>query len=215
MARSVYSLTYPNVTGYTKRFEYSLDGENYVGEYHILDGLAYTGPPKIGKQYRKVLTKYYSNQNNYIYDKLNKFEKIESTYITPIYVRPVPQSGDYRIGFIVRYLLQETLRKDHVPVEVGQQGLDRYGKPNGHDSALYTLIQIQWKVTGPLYDIKTFVQGQTQMINGELVKLADREQITPGIIDENKRTIDNLTNLYPALPFAFKNYQEFAQPTIL
>jgi len=98
----------------------------------------------------------------------------------------------------VRYLLQETLRMDHVPVEVGQQGLDRYGKPNGHDSALYTLIQIKWKITGPLYDIKTFVQGQMQMVNGEQVKLADREQITPGIVDENKRTNSCRSTISPS-----------------
>jgi len=215
MARSVYSLTYPNTTQYTKGFEYSLDGENYIGEYHLLDGLAYTGPPKVGKQYRKLLTKYYDNQNNYTYDKLNKFNKIEASYISPVYVKPSPQSGDYRVGFVMRYLLQETLHLNHVPIEVGQQGLDRYGKANGYDPSLHTLIQIQWKLTGPLYDKKTLIVGQTQIVNGQEVKLASREQIAPGIIDENRRQILKLANAYPALPYAFKNYQEFAQPTVL
>ncbi len=214
-SRSAYSITYPNTTRYTKGFEYSLDGENYVGEYHIIDGQAFTGPPLVNKQIRRSLTKYYSSQNNYQYDKIAKFNRVQSTYIPPQHIKPVPNAGDYRLGYITRYLLQDIRNKQSVPIEVGQTGLDRYGKSRGYDSGLYDLITLKWLLIGPLYDQITTIQSQTQVVNGETVTLQSYERVVSGIIDENKRTVMRLVEQYPALPYAFKNYQELAQPTII
>lgn len=213
--RSVYSITYPNTTLYTKGYEYSLDGENYIGEYHVLDGQAFTGPPKIGAQYRKPLTRYYDNQNTYIYDKLKDFNRIESTYKTPTYLKPQPTSGDYKRGYIVRYLLQYTLDRNQVPIEIGPAGNSIYGKKKGYDAGLYELLPIKWQISGPLYDQKTLVTGQKQIVNGQEIVLKPREHIVPGIVDSNKRTVATYQDKYPALLYAFKNYQEFAQPTVL
>lgn len=213
--RSAYSITYPNRTQYTKGFEYSLNGENYVGEYHVVDGQAFTGPPLINKTLRQPLTKYYDNQNNYNYDKLAKFGRIQSTYIPPQYTKPTPNTGDYRLGYFTRYLLQDVRNKQLVPTEVGQIGLDRYGKQKGFDSGLYDLITLKWLLIGPLYDQVTTIQNQTQVVNGQTVVLQSYDRVVAGIIDENKRTVMKLVERYPALPYAFKNYQEFAQPTII
>jgi len=213
--RSIYSILYPDNTLYTKGFEYSLDGENYIGEYHIVDGQAYTGPPKVGALYRKPLTKYYEDGNVYLYDKLNGFKKIESTYIPPKYIRPEPSQADHKSGYVVRYLLQDALDKKQVPIEIGSAGNTQYGKRKGYDSSLYDLIVIKWQLTGPLYDITTTIANQKQIVNGEEVILKPRIHTVPGIVDENRRTVQKLTQQYPALPYAFKNYEEFAQPTVL
>jgi hypothetical protein len=150
--RSVYSILYPDNTLYTKGFEYSLEGENYIGEYHIVDGQAYTGPPKVGALYRKPLTKYYEDGNVYLYDKLNGFKKAESTYVQPRYLRPDPSQADYKTGYVVRYLLQYVLDKKQVPIEIGSVGNTLYGKRKGYDPSLYDLIAIKWQLVGPLYD---------------------------------------------------------------
>lgn len=213
--RSAYSITYPNTTQYTKGFEYSLDGENYIGEYHVVDGQAFTGPPLTDKLNRRSLTKYYNNQNNYNYDKLVNFGRIQATFISPRYIKPSPNTGDYRLGYFTRYLLQDIRNKQSIPIEVGQTGLDRYGKQGGYDSGLYDLITLKWLLVGPLYDQVTTIKNQTQIISGETVVLQSYDRVVAGIIDENKRTTMKLVERYPALPYAFKNYQEFAQPTII
>ncbi len=213
--RSVYSILYPENTFYTKGFEYSLDGENYIGEYHVVDGQAYTGPPKIGANYRKPLTKYYDNASVYAYDKLKNFNKVESTYRTPIYIRPEPTTADYKSGYTTRYLLQYTLDRSQVPIEIGSAGNSLYGKKKGYDAGLYDLIILKWQISGPLYDYKTMMSGQKQIVNGEEVLLRPREHVIPGIIDANKRAVGAYSDRYPSLPYAFKNYQEFAQPTVL
>ena len=61
---------------YTKGGAFSLDGQNYVGEYHYDSGIAKTGPtityaPNVDTS--KVLQRTYNNADHYAYDKIKKF----------------------------------------------------------------------------------------------------------------------------------------------
>ena len=81
MSVSIYDVNNKIHTHYTKGGEYSLSGVDYVGEYYLLNGKAYSG--KSGDINAKELTKYYPNNTVYNYDNLFNFQKIESTYKQP------------------------------------------------------------------------------------------------------------------------------------
>jgi hypothetical protein len=179
---------------YTKGFEYSLDGKNYVGEYHNVNGITYAGRPD--NPTKRRLTRYYENNDLYTYDRLASFTRPQITYKQPKFVLIQPKQQDYNIGYINRYLVQYVLDLAQVPIEIGDKAKDTYGKPMGIDPNLYDLIEVKWQLTGPLFD-KTILTG-----------------VIPGITETNRQTITKLAQKYPSVIYTFRNYSEFANVTI-
>jgi hypothetical protein len=179
---------------YTKGFEYSLNGKNYVGEYYDVNGVQYVGRPT--SPVKQQLRRYYENNDLYVFDKLANFSRSISTYKQPKFVVIEPKPQDYSIGYINRYLVQYVLDLTQVPIEIGDKARGSYGQSLGIDPNLYDLVEVKWQLTGPLNDI-TVPTG-----------------IVPGIIESNQRTVLKLSQKYPSIIYAFRNYFEFANITI-
>lgn len=192
-SRSRYSILNSAHTYYTKGGEYSLDGENYIGEYHIKDEIAYTGP--VGTSIKKQLTKYYSNQNNYHYDKLFNFNKIEPTFKEVKPAKITPQETDYDLGYYTRYFLQKITEETKMPIEIAFNEQEILGKEKGYDDRINDLVEVKWILVGPL--------NTTIGPGGQTVE---------GIYERNYAEVLRVSQKHPNMLYAFRNYTEFARP---
>lgn len=136
---------------YTKGGEFSLEGVDYVGEYHIEGAIAKTGPVPTNES--KVLRRPYNDPNVYAYDRIVNFK-------TPIlyYQEPKPiilniSNVDYSRGFIYRYFTENTTIKPYT-VEIDKVQYDQIGKPGGIDPNTYASAIVKWKLTGTLEEIE-------------------------------------------------------------
>lgn len=174
---------------YTKGFEYSLDGQNYVGEYHIVGNKVFTGPEPSNTS--KQLTKYYTNSDLYAYDKARKFE--ERDRVEPDQYVFVPTKADYTTGFVTRYFVERVGRFEGYPLEIDKQQAEKYGRDQGIDEGAYNLVAIKWMLVG--YERST-------TINNIVVE---------GVYEHNLREVTLATKIIPNLPEAIKSYTEFAR----
>ena len=184
--RSIYSILNTKETLYTKGGEYSLNGKNYIGEYHEQDGKVFTGQAE-SDQVSLELTPFYNNSNNYDYDKVNKFTKIEKTLQQPVATIITPNSSDYAIGYYNRQFIQSITDSTKIPIEVSSQAVQTFGKPKGLDNRVNDLIIIKWTLTGMAKDI----------------------------IEKNFKEIASASIKYPNMVYAVRNYTEFARPNII
>ena len=194
--RSRYSALNSAQTYYTKGNEYSLDGANYIGEYHIKDEIVYTGPAGPSNDgAKRRLTKYYADQNNYNYDRLNNFAKIESTFkeVKPAII--TPQEADYDLGYYTRYFLQKITEETKMPIEIAFNEQELLGKEKGYDDRINDLIEIKWTLVGPLN-----------------TTIGPGGQIVEGIFERNSAEVLKAAQKYPNILYAFRNYTEFARP---
>ena len=196
MAVSKYDANSVIHTRYTKGGEYSLKGVDYVGEYHILDNIAYTGPSDSIES--SALTKYYPDAAVYTYDSLFNFKKLESTLKQPKDVTIQPTEGNYKVGSFLRYFVQSVIDPQKMPIEINQAGYDSLGKPNGIDNRSNTGFVVLWTLTGPL---RSYVDGNNHVIQG--------------IFEKNEAEVLKLAPAYPNIQYKLKNYVEFARPTFV
>ncbi len=130
MARttSKYSVTYTNNTLYTKGNEFIVEstGEQYKGQYHIVDGVAYTGKPK-SSGIKKLIPGTFMNQDIYTYDKKLRFNSRVKLFVQPKFFRPAPTPTDYEVGSIQRYIVSHNLDITKFPVEIGVSQVNTYG----------------------------------------------------------------------------------------
>ncbi len=178
---------------YTKGQEFSLDGKNYIGVYHFVNTIPYTGDPK--SQSRQKLTKYYESEDVYRYDKRFNFQKIESTYVLPKQTRVTPNEFDYETGFLTRYFVQDLANIGNTtPIEIDSTQAADMGRLGGIDPGRFDLIEITWKLTGPLRSKN--INGITQV----------------GIVEYNQDQIKR--SKYPNLLYSVRSFEEFANVTI-
>lgn len=175
---------------YTKGYEYSLDGENYVGEYHIIGETAYTGPEQSTSS--KQLRRYYTNKDLYAYDKARNFQ-------TRVRVEPdqhvfTPNESDYLAGFVNRYFVERVGKFEGYPLEIEKRQASGYGKIGGIDEGAYNLVSVKWLLVG--------VRNSYVLPNGVRVE---------GVYDHNYREILLATKIIPNLQEAIKNYLEFVR----
>lgn len=194
--RSRYSIFKPSETYYTKGKEYSLNGQNYIGEYHISNDKPLSGP--IGSDSSQELTEYYASDALYTYDKLYNFQKIEHTFKEPLAIKIVPQETDYELGYYTRYFLQNIVDIYKVPIEINEEERQTYGQPNGLDSNLNVVVPITWTLVGPMIT--------TKRLDGTL---------SESIADKNEKAMARAVASFPNFNYAVKNYIEFARPTIV
>lgn len=178
---------------YTKGNQLSLDGQNYVGEYHISGKLAYTGP--VHSVNSKRLRKIYTNPDLYQYDKARNF--IERVRSEPNQIVWSPIETEYVTGFATRYFVERMGRMEGYPIEIDQQQADNYGANRGIDEGIYILVRLKWKLTGSLRNIYR---------NGQLH--------SEGIYEYNLREVRSKGREIPNLEFGIKSFTEYARVTL-
>lgn len=178
---------------YTKGKEYSLDGKEYIGEYHIAGDVARTGP--IPDRSAQTLRKYYTDPILYDYDRARNFEARSA--VEPNQSVIYPKESDYITGFIKRYFVERSAGYDGYPIEIDRTQYQSYGKVGGLDGASYNLAVITWKLTGPERNIY-----KNDMLHAK------------GIFESNQEEVYKATRIIPTLPSAIRDYLEFARITL-
>ena len=94
---------------YTKGGQFSLDGKEYIGEYHFDGTIAKAGPvpPPPSQPEAPTLRRLYNNPDHYTYDSVKKFS-------VPVLLRTDPQpylyapvESAYIVGFDARYFVEK------------------------------------------------------------------------------------------------------------
>lgn len=170
---------------YTKGGEYTLNGKNYIGEYHLEGQLVKTGP--IQSENSQMLRRYYNIQDHYIYDKVHDFNIPVLGYISPKPYLYSPQDSVYVNGFGSRYFVEKVDDDNSYAIEIDQRQFEQIGKPGGIDGGLYLSAFVKWKFTGRREDI----------------------------ITHNELEIRRASIQLPTVAYAVKNYLEFARVTIV
>ncbi len=193
---NVYSLKNNKKTQYlyTKGFEFSLNGENYIGEYHINGTSVSTGPTPSNRSQK--LTKYYSNPDLYAYDKARGFKVRYRT--PPNQIVFSPTEPDYNVGYAMRHFIERSKNFLSYPLEIDSNQAKAYGKSGGIDEVAYTLVSFKWKLTG-----------------FERTKIINAATIVEGIYEHNVREVVLASKHIPNLIDAIKNYTEYARITLV
>ena len=170
---------------YTKGGEYSLDGVEYVGEYHKVMGVAKTGPkPGPGTQ---VLQRLYTNRDHYIYDKIHNFDVAVMDFVEPKPHLFNPTDVSYESGFEMRFFVEKVEDDFSYAVEIDNDQFNLINKPGGIDGGVYLSAAVRWKLTGRRQDI----------------------------IDHNEMELYKASSKVPSVNYAVKNFLEFARITLV
>ena len=149
------------------------EGKEYIGYYHkYIDGKVASGAVYSKTQSVKLIR--YINQilqpDNTIY---NSLIKKPTAFISPRQTVPIPTEDDYEIGKFSRYFLRRrnyNTFDDIIEVDEFQFKLWKRTS-SGVNQNLYSGLNIDWKLTGPLNDIQ------------------DGVNTTYGVYDTNKRLV--------------------------
>ena len=169
------------------------DSIEYIGYYHrYIDGTILSGAV-FNRTESKNLIPYVSIVNdpvNVVYNSL----KPKLTFKAPTTVYTIPELEDYETGKIVRYFLRRrNLASYEDIIEIGKDQYKLWKKSSGGiDKNLYDAITIDWKLTGPLYDIR------------------DSVNIVYGIFDTNKRMVELKTKDFAGLKDFLTDYIEYS-----
>jgi hypothetical protein len=135
-----------------------------------------------------------NNIVNFGYTKLNPKIFPQETF-TSDFIMPTDQ--DYTDGFFIRYILKPTVGVNNIQslnfIEVKSNKFTQVSQ-NSDLKTLYKSINLIWKLTGPLYDV-----------------YKDNIRIVSGIIDTNKRSIQETEKLIPNLSLYLIDPLQFAK----
>lgn len=171
---------------YTKGGEYSLDGVEYIGEYHKVRGIAKSGPTSKTTNSR-VLQRLYSNPDHYVYDKVFNFEVGVLQFVEPKPHRFTPTDASYETGYEMRFFVERIEDDLSYPIEIDNIQYSLINEPGGIDGGIYLSTSVRWKLTG-------------------------REQ---DIIDHNEAELNKASRIVPSVNYAVKNFLEFARITLV
>jgi hypothetical protein len=169
------------------------DTIEYIGYYHrYIDGTILSGAV-FNRTESKNLIPYVSIVNdpiNVVYNSL----KPKLTFKAPTTVYTIPELEDYETGKIVRYFLRRrNLASYEDIIEIGKDQYKLWKKTSGGiDKNLYDAITLDWKLTGPLYDIR------------------DSVNIVYGVFDTNKRMVELKTKDFIGLKDFLTDYIEYS-----
>jgi hypothetical protein len=130
---------------YTKGKEFILDLDEYVGEYHIIGGIAFTGP--YGTIESKQLTKYNPDKSVLLYNRVKpreiKVDKLRNPDNDAIY----PTAAQYQNGVFVRYFIKSKDYRDPVIYEINSDEAKKFGTAHGIDHIKNQMLNINWAIT--------------------------------------------------------------------
>lgn len=199
----------------TNGSEFKTSKGPYKGKYYMTyDGRMFSGPnPVIGPN--EELSKLSQNTNS-DYLNISGFpNKIKEEFISktpslsirankqrnigsPVSYFPYATEGDYKKGYLLRSFIKRVNDKGFV-IEISN---DEYANfVNGtvdYDVSDYLILQILWKLTGPLVSVRVN-QYDTRV----------------GIIETNKRLVENANKTFLGITdFIGGEYTKFARPTL-
>lgn len=154
---------------YTKGKEYSLDGVEYIGYYHISNSVPYS-EYKPSTTSRKLYP-YKSSDASMIYDKLKpEYLKLD-TYNPPYQAPLLLTAAQYESGKITRYFLKK--RNENIIYEINKNMVGKLGSEGGIDDIMYQLTSMDWMISinGISYELINF--------NTKSLAIADLEM--PGV----------------------------------
>ena len=164
-------------------------GKEYKGYYHEYRSNLYTGIEHNNDS--ELLIKYNNDKNFIDYIQLTKLNKFD----IPIPYISIPTNEDYKKGYIKRYFIKK--RNMNKIIEISDKQYKSISNNKGIDENIYLGFELNWKITGPIYD---------QYKNNIL--------INSGIYDTNKRTVIITNNKIPNIINYFNNYLELSNVTI-
>ena len=179
---------------YTKGREFSLEGKNYIGEYHLVDGKPGTGP--VPDNQSKPLTKFYSDQQVYRYDYIKQFKNLVTEFIEPKPIIIKPTELDYDSSYVDRFFVEKSMAVEKYPTEIDNKQYQKYNTVENINGGLYLLVVLRWKLTGPLRDRRD--------AKGNLIER--------GIYEHNALEVEKGARQIPNISYIIKNYIEFARP---
>jgi hypothetical protein len=149
-----------NIHLYTKGKQFSLNGVEYIGQYHLREDGAWTEPTSSGTSQK--LQKYYTNNSHYTYDKIKTFKTPSFIFVHPRPIIYKPTQQAYTIGEDTRYFIEKINDEKSYAIEIDQKQYDKLGNNNGIDDSIYTSTSIQWKLVGTVDEVSAFNQIQIQ-----------------------------------------------------
>jgi hypothetical protein len=159
-----------NLYLYTKGGEYSLNGQNYVGEYHLESNKVFTGPiPDLNTQ---QLHRVYANIDLYTYDQIHNFNVGVLTFVDPIPYLYKPKEQAYINGFDARYFVEKTDDALSYTIEINQAQYDNINNRGGIDGGLYQSATLNWQLIGSKVDIINHNQLEIARVQSKLPTIA-------------------------------------------
>lgn len=183
---------------YTKGKEWMYEnGVEYIGYYHeYLDGLVLTEPYYNMVKSEKLIP--YSDiqrqASNVAYESATNTRDIYS--FAPVTVYTLPTKEDYSKGFFKRYFIyRRNLKNIYTEFfEVNDVQYKAWKTPNyGINEILYNAFIIEWKLTGPLHDIR----------EGDQIKEF-------GVYDTNRRLVYLNEKQFPMISKILTDYIEYS-----
>lgn len=165
--------------------EFLLDGTNYTGNYYkTFDDKVFTGSTPYSPGANRPLT-------------LSTPEIIRGKTLSLVPYYPKPSIADYGHGYFIRYFIKKRNENTGI-IEISKPVFDKYeNKSPDVDFYLYQVIDVFWKLTGPLRDDRT-----------------NRQYPRAGIIDTNKRVIETKEKEFKGIvSYIGGNYIKFSAPS--
>ena len=170
---------------YTKGGHFSLNGMDYIGEFHYAGKTPKTGP--IPNEDSQILRRAYKNPDDYIYDHLHDFDVEVLRYKDPKQIVYEPAEQTYSTGYDTRYFIEKVEDDLSYAIEIDVEQYNNIGTRGGIDPNIYPAAIVKWKLTG------------TQ----------------DGIFDHNRLQVYLASAKCPSVEYAIKNYLEFARITLV
>ena len=198
----------PNLN--TKGNEFTLDGKPYSGKYYeAYDNRVFSGAtPESGENKElKRIPKYAGapglNSMNISESQKQNLALQSSTNLNRISGKPNsyypnPTEEDYKKGYLIRYFTKKENQNGFV-IEISR---DEYNSivdgTADYDISIYQIVEILWKITGPLKNKRT-----------------SQYNTTAGIIDTNERLVESANKTFLGIKdFIGGDYIKFARPTM-
>lgn len=185
---------------YTSGGSFSLNGQDYVGYYYkTFDGKVYSGATPQSPGGGQRLFPVYQDVSVSPDRPLNlpNLQNVSLETLVPYY--PTPTPGDYKKGYFVRYFAKKANQPDSI-IEISKQDYDnmRNGTALQADKImLYQVIDVFWKLTGPLKDNRV-----------------NKQYPVAGIINTNQRIVETKEKDFRGLKtYIGENYSKFAIPS--
>lgn len=198
----------------TNGSEFKTSKGPYKGKYYITyDGRVFSGPnPIIGpneelSKISKLSDSNYLNFSSFPNDLkaefINKTSslKIKGKQVNrgiPTSYFPYATEGDYKKGYLLRSFIKRVNDKGFVTEISNDEYANFVNGTVDYDVSDYLVLQILWKLTGPLTSVRVN-QYDTRV----------------GIIDTNKRLVENANKTFLGITdFIGGEYTKFSRPTL-
>lgn len=108
---------------------------------------------------------------------------------------PTITPRDISRGEIIRYFARPAQQTSHVDI----QEIDKSTYIKLQRNVLYTVVEVRWQISGPLYDEYTLTESESPI------------RLRSGVIDGNRRSVELADERLPGLRQVVTQYARFYQ----